>query len=125
MSGQPSRLEVNLLGPPQILVDGDPIQVATRKAVALVANLAIEGSVSRDRLVDLLLPESTAEKGRGALRRTLSALRNRTRRSLGRADRNRVGMDRDRVEIDRDHRIRFPVGAEAVGAIDAATCACR
>ena len=62
--GRPSRrssrstaLEVHLLGPPEILVDGHPMKVDTRKAVALLAYLAVTGTPhNRDVLATLLWP---------------------------------------------------------------------
>src|SRR5262249_4084065 len=66
-------LAVYLLGAPRIEADGQPIEVDTRKATALVAYLAMDGQPrSRDALAELLWPD--AESGRAALRRTLSVL---------------------------------------------------
>ncbi|MDP8959328.1 MAG: AAA family ATPase [Actinomycetota bacterium] len=75
-----SRLSVSLLGPPLVEVDGRPIQVDTRKAIALVAYLALTpGPQRRDSLAGLLWPDYDQERSRAALRRTLSALK----RALG------------------------------------------
>lgn len=53
-----------------------PLQVDTRKAVALLAYLAVSGSpASRDQLAMLLWPEVDGDRARATLRRTLSALR--------------------------------------------------
>lgn len=69
------RLEISLLGAVQITVDGAPIEVDTRKAVALLAWLALSpGRHSRDVLAALLWPET--DQARAALRRTLSTLHN-------------------------------------------------
>lgn len=38
-----ARLEIRLLGPPEILIDGRPLAVDTRKAVAILALLAADG----------------------------------------------------------------------------------
>jgi DNA-binding SARP family transcriptional activator len=70
-----SRLEISLLGSPQIELDGAAIEVDTRKAIAMLAYLAMErGPVHRESLATLLWPESDSSRGRAALRRTLSAL---------------------------------------------------
>ncbi|MGK2965178.1 MAG: BTAD domain-containing putative transcriptional regulator [Tepidiformaceae bacterium] len=70
-----ARLTMRFLGPPEVLVDGSPLQVDTRKAIALLATLAVEpGPHSRESLATLLWPESDVESARAALRRTLSAL---------------------------------------------------
>ena len=69
-------LKVLLMGSPRIEVDGAPIEVDTRKAVALLAYLAVEGDAARrDSLAALLWPEYETEAARGALRRTLSTLK--------------------------------------------------
>jgi hypothetical protein len=69
------RLAVYLLGPPRIERDGVSVHLDRRKAVALLAYLAVTGeSHRRDSLVDLLWPDYDATHGRAALRRTLHAL---------------------------------------------------
>jgi DNA-binding SARP family transcriptional activator len=71
-----SCLALYLLGPPRIERDGVPIQVDTRKAIALLVYLAVTGeSYRRASLVNLLWPEYDQTRGRAALRRTLYALR--------------------------------------------------
>jgi predicted ATPase/DNA-binding SARP family transcriptional activator len=71
-----SQLKITLLGAPQIEIDHAPIEVDTRKAVALLAYLAVTGVVqSRDSLAALLWPDSDQSSARAALRRTLSVLR--------------------------------------------------
>ena len=65
-----------LLGPPRVERDGAAVAFDTRKAVALLAVLALaDRPRPRDVLAELLWPEHDAEHARGALRRTLSALR--------------------------------------------------
>ncbi|MEE8331208.1 MAG: BTAD domain-containing putative transcriptional regulator [Acidimicrobiia bacterium] len=69
-------LTINLLGPPVVESDGIPIEVDTRKAVALLAYLAVTGRAeTRDSLSVLLWPDNDHSRGRAALRRTLSVLR--------------------------------------------------
>src|ERR1700691_347935 len=66
-------LRLELLGPPGVLRDGLPGTFDTRKAVALLALLAVTGREhSREQLADLLWPEADSAKGRASLRRTLS-----------------------------------------------------
>ncbi len=68
-----ARLELFLLGPPRVELDGAPARFDTRKAMALLAVLAFaEGPVGRDTLAALLWPDYA--RARAALRRTLSAL---------------------------------------------------
>src|SRR5580692_10183700 len=68
-----TALRLALLGPPVVLRDGLPVTFDTRKAVALLALLAVTGREhSREQLADLLWPEADSVKGRASLRRTLS-----------------------------------------------------
>ena len=73
-------VEVALLGPPRVQRDGEPVRFDTRKAVALLAHLALaDGPRSRQALCELLWPRHDPDRARGTLRRTLSTLR----RSIG------------------------------------------
>src|SRR5271154_3049856 len=68
-----TELRLALLGPPVVLRDGLPVTFDTRKAVALLALLAVTGREhSREQLAALLWPEADSTKGRASLRRTLS-----------------------------------------------------
>src|SRR5271163_854471 len=68
-----TELRLALLGPPVVLRNGLPVTFDTRKAVALLALLAVTGREhSREQLADLLWPEADSAKGRASLRRTLS-----------------------------------------------------
>jgi DNA-binding SARP family transcriptional activator len=69
-------LEISLLGPPRVRRAGEAVAFDTRKATALLAHLALaERPRSRESLCALLWPSRDPEHARGALRRTLSALR--------------------------------------------------
>src|SRR5436190_8585720 len=69
-------LVVTLLGPPRIDRDGERIAFDTRKAMALLAHLALaDRPRSREALCGLLWPGHDPDRARGALRRTLSTLR--------------------------------------------------
>ena len=76
MAGQPDAVtQVRLLGPPRITRGGAVVAVDTRKAIALLAYLAVTGrAASRDHLASLLWPDADQQRARSALRRTLSAL---------------------------------------------------
>ena len=68
-------LEVFLFGKPRIERDGVPVTVARRKALALLAYLAVTRQAhGRDALVALLWPELDSEHGRAVLRSTLADL---------------------------------------------------
>jgi DNA-binding SARP family transcriptional activator len=69
-------LEITLLGTPRLERDGEPVTFDTRKAMALLAHLALaERPRSREALCSLLWPAHDLDRARGALRRTLSTLR--------------------------------------------------
>ncbi|HUW16861.1 MAG TPA: cyclase, partial [Actinomycetes bacterium] len=68
---KPVRLAV--FGAPQVSRDGQDLRFDTRKAVALLAYLAVTGRAHRrDALAALLWPTSDQARARSALRRTLS-----------------------------------------------------
>ena len=70
-----SQLALYLFGPPRLELDEVPIHIPRRKAMALLAYLAVDGhSHSRDSLATLLWPETGQGKARAELRRMLSAL---------------------------------------------------
>ena len=96
-----ARLQIRLLGPPEILIDGRPLAVDTRKAVAILALLAADGRpYARDELAALLWPESDDMAARGALRRTLSTMRAALDDRILSIDRSRVDLHRAQVWID-------------------------
>lgn len=69
------RLSIFILGSPRAEYDGEPIDVDTRKAIALLAYLAVSAEAhARDTLTTLLWPEYDQTRARANLRRTLSAL---------------------------------------------------
>ena len=82
-------------------MDGAPLAVDTRKAVAILAVLAADGRpFARDELAALLWPDSDDMAARGALRRTLSTMRSAIGDGPLIIDRGKVDLDRRRVRID-------------------------
>ncbi len=70
------RLELALLGPPEVRRSGEPVRLRTRKALALLTFLALEGGMQpRARLTALFWPEFAETQGRSSLRNTVSYLR--------------------------------------------------
>jgi two-component SAPR family response regulator len=67
------KLTLNLLGPPEVSHDGRRVRFRARKALALLAYLAAEGS--RGEITALLWPASDERRDRTALRSVLSSLR--------------------------------------------------
>ena len=96
-----SDIRLFLLGAPRIERDGSPVDLDTRKAIALVAYLAIEGQrFRRDSLAGLLWPEHGGDQARGALRRTLSTLKKGMGGEGVEADRASVGLANGAVWTD-------------------------
>jgi DNA-binding SARP family transcriptional activator/tetratricopeptide (TPR) repeat protein len=99
------RLEITLLGSPRMALDGRHIEVDTRKAIALLAYLALEGlgkPHGREALAALFWPDVDAARAHGALRRTLSTLN----RALGA---RWLHIDREAVSFQRDAEARLDV----------------
>src|SRR3954447_12535328 len=96
-----SHLTLSMLGHPRIEIDSTEVKVDTRKAVALVAYLAITGQrESRDTIATLLWPDYSQANARAALRRTLSTLN----KALGGQhliiERESVAIDTDKLSVD-------------------------
>lgn len=101
MAHEGAPLTIRLLGPLQVAVHGRPIVVDTRKALAIVALVAGEGrAFARDEIAAMFWPEADGDAARGALRRTLSALR----AALGQTgliiDRAQVSLDTATTRVD-------------------------
>jgi DNA-binding SARP family transcriptional activator/tetratricopeptide (TPR) repeat protein len=73
--------QLNVFGSPQLVRGGhSPVHFRTKKHLAVLLYLHLEGrtrSVPRDRLVDLLWPEVSPERGRHSLSQALLAIRSR------------------------------------------------
>ena len=90
-----NRLEIKLFGPPQIITETGPLKFETRKAIALLAYLAIEGHeqpVSRNRLSDLLWPTTDDKKSKTNLRYTLHVLQKEVGKIHFEADRQKIRL---------------------------------
>jgi DNA-binding SARP family transcriptional activator/tetratricopeptide (TPR) repeat protein len=70
-----SSLELNLLGAGEARLGGERLELPTRKGLALLAYLALEGATSRSRLSGLLWSDNDEESARRNLRRELHRLR--------------------------------------------------
>lgn len=110
MPASPS-LRIALLGPPLIDVSGQPFEVDTRKATALLAFLAFSRQPARrDTLAGLLWPETSPERARATLRRTLSTLRSALGGSWLDTERDLVTLDTARAWIDVEELRRLVAG---------------
>ncbi|MEN9938266.1 MAG: hypothetical protein RLZZ387_4845 [Chloroflexota bacterium] len=102
-----ARLKLHLLGVPRVERDGAPVEVDTRKAIALVAFLAVTGQPhSRDALAALLWPDYDQTHARATLRRTLSALNKALGGEWLDAGRETVSLQRGDVWVDAEEFAR-------------------
>lgn len=89
-----SELTISLLGAPLIEVGGEPAEFDTRKAIALLAYMAVnKDSHTRDALATMLWPELDQSRARAALRRTLSSLKNAIGETYLEIDREFIGLN--------------------------------
>ena len=108
-------LRIDLFGSPRIEIDGRPLVVDTRKAIALLAYVAVvDRPIARDSLAELLWPEADPESGKGALRRTLSTLRSGLGGTWLDVDRRQVALAHEDVQVDvASFRLRAASGDQA------------
>lgn len=96
-----------LFGSPALEVAGEPVAIDTRKALALVAYLAVTGQPhTRDGLAALFWPEADATRARAALRRTLSTLRTALDNRWLVTDREQVHLQKQSdlwIDVDQFH----------------------
>lgn len=75
MAGLEAQLKLNLMGPPEVRLGNKSLKFPTRKTLALLIYLALEGGEQpRDLLAALLWPESNQGRSYASLRNTLSHL---------------------------------------------------
>jgi serine/threonine protein kinase/predicted ATPase/DNA-binding SARP family transcriptional activator len=88
-----AELALYLLGLPRIELAGEEVRIGRRKALALLAYLAITGqSHTRDLLATLLWPEHDQSRARNSLRAALVSLRKALGEGWLGADRESVGL---------------------------------
>ncbi|MCB0046863.1 MAG: tetratricopeptide repeat protein [Caldilineaceae bacterium] len=118
-------LSLNFLGPPHILLDDTPVTFESRKAVALLAYLAVmDDRHTRSELMLLLWPESDNKRARGALRYTLSIIKtalgdgwlvmDRQQISLLDPDETRERTEEERIISSDVHRFRSLLATRAL-----------
>src|SRR5687767_7741440 len=96
-----SGLTITLLGEARAEVDGVEVRVDTRKAIALLAWLAVSGRAHRrETLAALFWPDADEERARAALRRTLSTLSAALGGRWLHATRERVDLENEGVRLD-------------------------
>ena len=78
-----NHIFIKLLGSPEIRMDGQAVKLPFRQAEAMVYYLAVSGSVSKDRLCDLLWGDRYPEdKAKSSLRNAICVVRNRLGRDV-------------------------------------------
>jgi len=94
-----SGLTLTLFGPPRLARDDTPVDLPSRKALALLAYLAVTGvRHRRASLAVMFWPESDRERAQNAMRYTLSLLRRALQGEWLIADRETVGLDGSQEE---------------------------
>ncbi len=95
-----SQLQLSLLGTPLVEHGERTLTFSTRKALALLVYMAVEGGIhTRKTLSESFWPELDAEHGRAALRATLLELRKLLDRSHGPGERDHLQVERDTLGL--------------------------
>ena len=98
-----SQLHLSLLGEPLVKHDERTLTFSTRKALALLVYLAVEGGLHpRKTLSEAFWPELDAEHGRAALRATLLELRRLFERTHEAGEPDHLRIERDLLGIAQD-----------------------
>ncbi|MGD8491939.1 MAG: BTAD domain-containing putative transcriptional regulator, partial [Anaerolineae bacterium] len=120
---QSSLLRLFLLGPPRLEADGATLPISTRKAMALLAYLAVTGQVhSRETLATLFWPEYDRSRAFANLRRTLWLLNKELGKGWLDADAETIGLRQEAnlwldVAVFRDHLSDCPAEEPAEGEV--------
>lgn len=122
-------VRLTLFGKPQILYDGNPLNIRAKKAIALLAYLATTGKAhSRERLATLLWPDSKEDVARTSLRQIIQALRETPLAAVMVTNRNSIALHADVTSdvqeflalVKRSERAQTPSTLEAVARMQAA-----
>ncbi len=96
-----SKLSLYFLGPPRIERNGQPVETDTRKAIALLAYLALTHQRPfRDHLATLLWPEYDDSHAKAALRRTLSTLKKAVGDGIISSNRDTIWLEPNTIGCD-------------------------
>ena len=96
-----SLLKLYFLGTPRIELADEPVTMDTRKAVAMLAYLALSGErQTRDSLAALLWSEFDDARAKAALRRTLSTVKTAVSATPLSISRDAIGLEPDAVWCD-------------------------
>lgn len=123
-----AHLRLSLLGPPEVWCGGQALTFPTRKTLALLVYLTVEGgSHPREKLTALLWPESDAARGRGSLRTALAFLRRAFEAAPTTANQSHLLIEPDTLAFDFNsdfeldlHRVTAALNAQAGRSLQAA-----
>ncbi|SHN46274.1 AAA family ATPase [Cryptosporangium aurantiacum] len=104
-----TELRIRVFGRVDLLVDGQPLQIARQEATVLATLVAAAGPVRRDQLVDAVWSDADAPRGDG-LSPVVARLRKRL--AVGKVD---IAFARDR----RTYELVGPLGTGAESLVDA------
>ena len=94
-------LSFHFLGAPRLDNHNRPLELDTRKAVALAAYLALtETAHERDELAAFFYPDADTSRARAALRRTLSTLKSALGENILDIERETIGLDLKKIRVD-------------------------
>jgi DNA-binding SARP family transcriptional activator len=117
-------LALRLLGSPEVKLGGLPIEVDTRKAIALLVYLAVTRRPhGRDALAALLWPEYDHERARAALRRTLSVLKKALGGRWVDAGRGAVALEQTDMWVDVHRFVELEESTQGHGHAGTDVCA--
>ena len=119
------RHHLRCLGQPALFApNGEPIRFRTKKHLALLVYLAVEGRRAhrRDRLAEFLWPRVEIAEGRHSLATALSILRPRLGLATLETTRDYVTLRVESLALDLDRLLAKDIfGSEATGILDVAT----
>jgi DNA-binding SARP family transcriptional activator len=101
-------LQLHLLGPPEARLGETPLTFPTRKTLALLIYLALEGgSQPRDHLAALLWPESNPERSYASLRNTLGHLQTALRQASGQTQTSYLTVAHQTLALNPDAEVEL------------------
>src|SRR5713226_8504424 len=108
------RLKLAVLGTPEVRHPEQLLRFPSRKALALLIYLAVEGGVQRrEKLATLFWPESDETRSKAALRRTLVYLRETLQQEVAPSPFSHLISERDTLAFN--GASEFQIDAQALG----------
>ena len=108
MASHALQLHLYLLGPPEVRVGAKLLTFPTRKTLALLIYLALEGGEQpREHLAALLWPESSPARSHASLRNTLGHLQSALRRASRQAQTSFLSVTHNALALNPDAHIHL------------------